>query len=98
MEWIYPVEISSGFSTGCVEILEALADPDHERHADMREWLGEEVDPFDFKPPPLRAALAERSSGIPPSRNCDSPEPRGSLRVTPLRLCRTMKWVLLHRE
>jgi hypothetical protein len=41
-------------------MLEALADPDHERHADMREWLGEEVDPFDFKPPPLRAALAGR--------------------------------------
>jgi hypothetical protein len=48
-------------------MLEALADPDQERHADMREWLGEKVDPFDFKPPPLR-------------------------------LCRTMKWVLLHRE
>jgi hypothetical protein len=31
---------------GYVEMLEVLADPDHERHADMREWLGEEVDPF----------------------------------------------------
>jgi hypothetical protein len=60
-------------------MLEALADPDHERHADMREWLGEKVDPFDFKPPPPKAALAEAGSEIPLSRNRDSPEPRGSL-------------------
>jgi hypothetical protein len=41
-------------------MLEALADPERERHAATREWLGEELDQFDFEPPPLRAALAER--------------------------------------
>jgi hypothetical protein len=30
---------------GYTELLEALADPNHEEHADMRRWIGEDFDP-----------------------------------------------------
>ncbi|MBN9550803.1 MAG: plasmid pRiA4b ORF-3 family protein [Alphaproteobacteria bacterium] len=30
---------------GYAEFLEALADPEHEQHADMRRWIGEDFDP-----------------------------------------------------
>ena len=29
-------------------MLEALADPDHESHAETRKWLGEDFDPHAF--------------------------------------------------
>jgi len=34
-----------GGPPGYEEFLEALSDPDHERHAEMRQWIGEDFDP-----------------------------------------------------
>jgi hypothetical protein len=34
-----------GGAPGYEELLEALADPDHERHAELHEWLGDDFDP-----------------------------------------------------
>jgi hypothetical protein len=48
---------------GYAEMLEALAAPDHESHAETREWLGDQFDPNAFEPEPLKAdvdALAKR--------------------------------------
>jgi hypothetical protein len=48
---------------GYAEMLEALAAPDLESHAETREWLGEQFDPHAFEPEPLKAdvdALAKR--------------------------------------
>ena len=53
---------------GYDEMLEALADPDHERHAEIREWVGDDFDPHAFDAEPLRAnvaALAKRWSRKP---------------------------------
>ena len=50
---------------GYAEMLEAIGDKKHERHAEVREWLGEEFDPKAFDPEPLKAevaALAKRWS------------------------------------
>ena len=44
-------------------MLEALASPKHESHAEFREWLGEDLDPNAFDAEPLKAevtALAHR--------------------------------------
>ena len=30
---------------GYAEMLEAIADPKHERHADLTEWIGDDFDP-----------------------------------------------------
>ena len=48
---------------GYGEMLEALADPKHERHAETLEWLGEDFDPNAFDAETLKAdvaALAKR--------------------------------------
>ncbi len=48
---------------GYADMLDALADPKHERHAEIQEWLGEKFDPKLFDPIPLAedvAALAKR--------------------------------------
>jgi hypothetical protein len=53
---------------GYAEMLEALAHPDHERHAEIREWIGDDFDPRAFDAEPLRAnvvALAKRWSRKP---------------------------------
>ena len=53
---------------GYAEMLEALADPNHERHAETREWLGEDFDPLVFDAEPLKvevAVLAKRWSRKP---------------------------------
>lgn len=34
---------------GYEECLKALADPEHEQHADMRSWIGEDFDPLQMK-------------------------------------------------
>lgn len=39
-------------------MLKALADPKHERHAEIQEWLGEAFDPNVFDPVPLQAEVA----------------------------------------
>jgi hypothetical protein len=54
-----------GGPPGYAEMLEALEDPDHERHAEIHEWLGEDFDPNAFDAEPLKAevaALAKRWS------------------------------------
>jgi len=56
---------------GYDEMLEALADPDHERHAEIREWVGDDFDPHAFDAEPLRAnvdALAKRWSRKPAAK------------------------------
>jgi hypothetical protein len=56
---------------GYAEILEALADPDHERHAEIREWVGDDFDPHAFDAEPLKAnvaALAKRWSRKPAAK------------------------------
>jgi hypothetical protein len=56
---------------GYAEMLEALADPGHERHAEIREWVGDDFDPHAFDAEPLRAnvaALAERWSRKPAAK------------------------------
>jgi Plasmid pRiA4b ORF-3-like protein len=48
---------------GYGEMLEALEDPGHERHAETLEWLGEDFDPNALNAEPLKAdvaALAKR--------------------------------------
>jgi Plasmid pRiA4b ORF-3-like protein len=52
-------------------LIEALHDPDHERHAEMREWVGNDFDPQQFDAEPLKAevtALAQRWSKKPASK------------------------------
>ena len=56
---------------GYDEMLEALADPDHERHAEIREWVGDDFDPHAFDAEPLRenvTALAKRWSRKPAAK------------------------------
>ena len=56
---------------GYAEMLEALADPNHERHAEIREWVGDDFDPHAFDAEPLRAnvaALAKRWSRKPAAK------------------------------
>jgi hypothetical protein len=43
-----PEDVGGGFGYG--ELLTALANPVHARHAAMREWLGRDFDPEDFDP------------------------------------------------
>jgi hypothetical protein len=38
--------------------LKLVADRDHERHAEIREWVGDDFDPHTFDAEPLRADLA----------------------------------------
>jgi len=60
-----------GGPPGYAEMLEALADPEHERHAEMHDWLGEDFDPHDFDAEPLSAhvaALAKRWSRKPATK------------------------------
>ena len=60
-----------GGPPGYAEMLEALADPGHERHAEMHDWLGEDFDPNDFDAEPLSAnvaALAKRWSRKPATK------------------------------
>ena len=56
---------------GYAEMLEALADPEHERHAEVREQLGENFHPHVFDAEPLKAkiaALAKRWSREPAAK------------------------------
>jgi hypothetical protein len=52
-------------------MLEAIADPEHERHAEICEWLGEEYDPNAFDAAARQAevaSLAKRWSRRPPTK------------------------------
>ncbi|TXL70083.1 plasmid pRiA4b ORF-3 family protein [Vineibacter terrae] len=56
---------------GYAEMLEALDNPRHERHAEIREWIGDDFDPRAFDPDSLKAEvakLARRWSRKPPAR------------------------------
>lgn len=44
---------------GYVELLEALDDPEHERHDELLEWLGGPIDPEAFTLDDINAALAK---------------------------------------
>jgi Plasmid pRiA4b ORF-3-like protein len=39
-----------GGAWGYVEFLQAMADPKHERHWDVKEWIGGKFDPEKFDP------------------------------------------------
>jgi len=63
----YPLLISAtgrcppedvGGPWGYSEMLEALADPEHERHAEMLEWLGEPFDPNAIRVEDYASAVA----------------------------------------
>jgi hypothetical protein len=50
---------------GYADLIEALADPKHERHDEAREWFGDDFDPHDFDAEPLKSrvgALAKSRS------------------------------------
>jgi hypothetical protein len=52
-----------GGSWGYAEMIEALGDPKHERHDEMREWAGDDFDPHAFDAERLKddvAVLAKR--------------------------------------
>ena len=56
---------------GYEEMLEAIGDKGHERHSEIRDWLGEDFDPKAFNPEPLKAevaALAKRWSRKPAAK------------------------------
>jgi hypothetical protein len=47
-----------GGAPGYFHLLEALADPEHEDHDEIAEWLGEQFDPATFDEAALRGAVA----------------------------------------
>jgi hypothetical protein len=47
----------SGAPRGYEEFLEALADPDHPEHADLKEWIGRPFDPRAFDVDEVNARL-----------------------------------------
>ncbi len=56
---------------GYAAMLEALADPEHERHAEIHDWLDDDFDPHAFDAKPLRAnaaALTKRWSRKPAAK------------------------------
>ncbi len=60
---------------GYGEMLEALEDPGHERHAETLEWLGEDFDPNALNAEPLKAdvaALAKRWTKRPSAKKTRS--------------------------
>jgi len=52
----------SGGPWGYAEVLEAIADPDHERHEEITEWIGDAFDPERFDKAEINAALAKLAS------------------------------------
>ncbi len=48
-----------GGPPGYEEFLEAIADPEHERHAEMHEWLGVSFDPQYVDPSEISQALQQ---------------------------------------
>ena len=60
---------------GYCDLIDALQDPDHEQHAEMREWVGDDYDPHKFDAEPLKAdvaALAKRWSKKPAAKSARS--------------------------
>ena len=50
-----------GGPPGYAEFLEALADPNHERHKELREWIGGNFDPTAFDPDKVSELIEPRS-------------------------------------
>jgi hypothetical protein len=46
---------------GYIEFLEAIADPKHKRHRELREWIGDDFDPDHLDPAEINRALARLS-------------------------------------
>ena len=44
---------------GYADFLDAIADPGHEQHEDMKEWYGQDFDPEDVPLEDLKAAVAD---------------------------------------
>lgn len=53
---------------GYAELLEVIADPSHERHAELADWLGEGFDPEAFSLPQTNEILADRFADLRPLR------------------------------
>jgi len=53
----------SGGPWGYAELLEAIADPKHERHAELTEWIAEDFDPNAVDPERLSEAVATLAKG-----------------------------------
>jgi hypothetical protein len=54
----------SGGASGYAALLEALADPQHEEHDDMRRWVGRRFDPEKFDAVALNRKLATLSKKV----------------------------------
>jgi hypothetical protein len=64
-----------GGPSGYAEMIEALKNSDHERHAEIWEWLGDDFDRHAFEAEPLKsevAALAKRRSRKPAAKRAQS--------------------------
>ncbi len=70
-EIIYPVCIAGeracppedcGGIPGYYEFLEAIADPRHEQHAELLEWVGEGYDPDGFSPDQVNRVLQRKTA------------------------------------
>lgn len=49
---------------GFYNLLDALADPHHEQHEELRDWIGDEFDPQAFSVDPLNQKLAPKRSSV----------------------------------
>ncbi len=45
---------------GYYDLLEALADPNHERHEELCDWIGDDFDPMDFSVDSVNRQLAPK--------------------------------------
>jgi hypothetical protein len=62
-----------GSIPGFYRMLDVLADPDHEEHEDMLEWLGGEFDPEHFDVDETNRALGKMRFGGKPRRRAGPP-------------------------
>jgi hypothetical protein len=65
---------------GYYDMLEALADPKHERHEELSEWIGGEIDPEVLELEEVNAILAEWRASQPRSRRRPSGRQAGRAR------------------
>jgi hypothetical protein len=53
-----PLTEDCGGPWGYADLLEAIKDPKHERHAELTEWIGDDFDPDDDEAEALTAQVA----------------------------------------
>jgi len=58
-----------GGISGFYELLDALADPNHEQHQEMRDWIGGEFDPQAFSVDEVNRKLAPKRRRSSASKN-----------------------------